>query len=504
MNNLIFIKMTQQPFFKNICIFLVLLSITFTDLYAQEKTKILTLNEAIEIAKRQSPDALNAMHRYRSSYWQYRNFKAELKPSLTLDAVLPSINKGIEKGYEDEYINLNNSSYSGGLSLSKNIGLTGGVLALKTQILRFDNYRIDSSYYVTSPIVNIEFTQPLFGYNPYRWSRKIEPIKYNEAERRYIEELEQVSINTTNAFFRLLDAQIRLKIQKINLANNDTLFQIARGRYNIGTIAENELLQIELSLLNSRSAVKEANLEVEMRTFDLISYLRIPENEVLELISPEAPPVEDVNSDLAIGQARLNRSDALSFDRRLLEAESSVNKARIENRFNATLFAEYGLNQRAHYFDDVYRNPSEVQNLQVGIRVPILDWGLGKGRLKLAESNMEIERTSVEQDIKDFNQEVFIKVMQFNMQPSQYAIAAKSDTVALKRYEVTKQRYLIGKIGITDLNIAQTEKDNAQQGYIAALSTFWRSYFELRKLTLYDFEAGRTITFNFNDIPDVE
>ena len=140
----------------------------------------------------------------------------------------------------------------------------------------------------------------------------------------------------------------------------------------------------------------------------------------------------------------------------------------------------------------------------LGIQVPILDWGLTRGKIKLAESDRDLERTAVQQEMIDFDQQIFLKVMQFNMQRNQLAIAAKSDTVAVKRYEVTKQRYLIGKIGIIDLNLAQTEKDNAQQGYIAALSSYWRSFYELRKLTLYDFVAGRRIIFNFNDIPDVE
>jgi outer membrane protein TolC len=207
---------------------------------------------------------------------------------------------------------------------------------------------------------------------------------------------------------------------------------------------------------------------------------------------------------LAISEARQNRSDALAFDRRLIEAESSVNKARAESRFNANLFAVYGLTQTTNYLKQVYQNPQEQQRLEVGIQIPILDWGLGKGKIKLAESDRELQKTAVQQEMIDFDQEVFLKVMQFNMQRNQLIIAAKSDTVAEKRYEVTKQRYLIGKVGITDLNIAQAEKDNARQDYIAALHTYWRSFYEIRKLTLYDFIAGERMTFDFSSIPDVE
>jgi len=487
---------------------LVFLITGFTSgLTAQSQTRVLNLPEVIEIAKRQSPDALAAMHRFRSSYWQYRNYKAGLMPMLSLDATLPSLSRSIEKITTPEgdfFYDRNLANYSAGLSLTKNIGFTGGQVFLNSNLQRIDLFN-DSTVtsYLSSPL-NIGIRQPIFNYNAYKWLRKTEPLRYGEAERRYIEDVEMVSISATDLFFSLLDAQIRLKIQQLNQSNNDTLYQIARGRYNIGTIAENELLQIELSLLNSRSAVESANLDVEMKTFNLRSFLRLSENETIVLVAPQSPPAPVIDAQVAITEARGNRADALAFDRRLIEAESSVNKAKAENRFNANLFAVYGLTQTTDRLENVYRNPQEQQRLELGFQIPILDWGYARGRIKLAESEQELQKTAVQQEMLDFDQEIFLKVMQFNMQRNQLIIAAKSDTVALKRYEVTKQRYLIGKIGITDLNIAQTEKDNAQQGYISALSSYWRSFFELRKLTLYDFVAKNRIIFNFNDIPDVE
>ncbi|MFT4834791.1 MAG: outer membrane protein TolC, partial [Flavobacteriaceae bacterium] len=70
---------------------------------------------------------------------------------------------------------------------------------------------------------------------------------------------------------------------------------------------------------------------------------------------------------------------------------------------------------------------------------------------------------------------------------SQVEITKKSDEVAKERYDVAQNRYLIGKIDITNLNIALTEKDTAKRSYINALRSFWISYFDLRRLTLYDF-----------------
>jgi len=44
-------------------------------------------------------------------------------------------------------------------------------------------------------------------------------------------------------------------------------------------------------------------------------------------------------------------------------------------------------------------------------------------------------------------------------------------------------------VSITDLGIAQREKDENRRRYVESLRDFWTAYYELRSLTLYDFEA---------------
>ncbi len=475
---------------------------------AQESKMVLTLDEVIAIAQRQSPAALSAAHRFRSSYWYYSNYKATLMPKLTLNATIPSLSKAIEQVTTTEgdvFYRSNQASYAGALSLSKNIGLTGGQIFLDSRLNRIDHFRTDSTFtfYHSSPLI-IGIDQPLFGYNKFKWLKKTEPLKYSEAERMYIEDMEQVSKSAARAFFSLLQAQIKLKIEQTNLANNDTLFQIAKGRYNIGTLAENELLQIELSHLTSKAKYEDANIQLKSNAFELKSFLRLPEDVEVELIPPAAPPVSFIEEQIALKEAHKNRAEVLGYDRRIIEAESEVSAAKANRRFSARLRAEYGLAQSTRAFEQLYRNPYESQSLEIGIIVPILDWGTSKSAIKLAESQRELTRTAVQQEIVDFDQEIYFKVMQYNLQKSQFAIASKSDTVAQKRYEVTKQRYLIGKIGITELNIAQNEKDAARLSYVSILSDYWDSYFELRRLTHFDFLKKEQILFDINSIPDLE
>jgi len=118
----------------------------------------------------------------------------------------------------------------------------------------------------------------------------------------------------------------------------------------------------------------------------------------------------------------------------------------------------------------------------------------------MARSNQEVVNTTVQQEQIDFEQQVLLKVMQFSLQDDQLLIAAKADTVAQYSYEISKQRFLIGKIDVLDLNVALEDKDVARRGYIAALREFWTYYYEIRQLTQYDFIKQQTLGASFESL----
>lgn len=486
-------------FFLSLLFFVTLFSVST----GQEAT-YLTLNETVQLAKEQSPNAVAARHQFRASYWRHRTHNASLLPQVTADATLPDFTRSIEAitlpDGSEKFTERNNAQSYLSASVIQNIGLTGGQVFMRSNLQRIDLLQdSNTTTYLSSPIV-IGLSQPLFGYNSYKWSKKIEPLLYQEAERTYAESMENIARYAANYFFDLLLAEINLDVTQINLANNDTIYKIAKGRYGYGKIAENELLQMELSYLNSQNELEEAKLNLEMALFRLKSFLALSADATIRLIPPTEIPRFSIPYNDAIAMALQNRSDAMAFQRRIIEAESNLARTKSENRFNADLYALYGLTQSADVLPGAYQNPRDQQRITIGVQIPIIDWGTGKGKVKMAESNLDLVQTQIEQETVDFEQDIFLKVKKFNMQAQQVFIAAKADTIAQKRFEVTKQRYLIGKIDITDFNIARSEKDMARRNYIAQLRTFWTSLFEIRAMTLYDFLNDRQIFYELDDL----
>jgi outer membrane protein TolC len=469
----------------------IFLASLFTVPVTSQEVKRLTLDEVVRLASEQSPNALIAKHRFRASYWQYRTFIAEYRPSLTLTGNLPDYSTAYNRVWNSvaqqwEYASTNVLQTSGNLSLAQNIGLTGGSISLYSDLTYEKNYETTGERYITSPL-NVRLSQPLFRYNELRWQKKIEPLKYEEARKTYLRDVENVHMMAVQYFFNLALAQINKEIAETNMQNADTLYQIAKGRYNLGTIAEDELLQMELSYLNAGTAINESEMNLRDRELKLRSFLGFNQTVRLELLVPSQIPDLQVEVSEVLKLAEQNNPELIALERQLVESESSVAQAKAEKGLNANLTASYGLRDQDPLLDMAYDKPNQQQTIRVSFSLPILDWGQGRGRYKMAKSSEELTRVQVEQSRNDFEQSLLLDVQQFNIQDDQVKIAAKSDTVAAKMFEVTKQRFLIGKIDVLELNNADTKKDQNKRNYIQALNNYWTYFYNMRSLTLYDF-----------------
>ena len=484
---------------------LVLFILPYQDIKSQD-LKRLTLDDVIKLSEEQSPNALMAKHRFRASYWQFRTFKAEYRPSLTLTGTTPNYSTAFERVWNSntnqwEYRSTNVLRNIGSLALSQNIGLTGGTISLSSDLTLENNFENDERNYITAPI-SIGLTQPLFRYNSLKWQKKTEPLKYETAKRSYLSDIEMVHTQAVNYFFQLALAQSNKQIADMNFANADTLYEIAKGRYELGTIAENELLELQLSWLNTETSRKDAEINLRDREIRLKSFLGFNENVRIELVIPSSIPELQVNSQEVLDMALANNPQMLTQQLSVLNAQSSVAQAKAEKGLNANLMASFGMRDQDPDFPLAYKNSNQQQNIRVGISVPILDWGLGRGKYQMARSSLELAQVTADQAIIDFEQNLVLDVEQFNLQKEQVKVAAKSDTVAMRMYEVTKQRFLIGKIAILELNNADTKKDQNRRAYVQQLQNYWNYFYNIRSLALYDFLNRKPLETEFEKLLD--
>lgn len=458
----------------------------------------MTLNEVLNLALKNSPQAKIASTTFKNKFWSYQTFKTNYLPQLRFNATVPDLARSYSRITLNDGTDafrlrtLSNSNAS--LSLTQALGLTGGTLFVNSDLQRIDIFGNPKTISYLSTPISVGIFQPIFGFNALKWDKKIEPLRYDEARRILNEEMEGVSIKATELFFNLLVAQMDYLIQKKNVSNNDTLYKISTGRYNLGKIAENDLLQMELNAMNASNNLAQAELDVELRTLELKTFLNLKGDEKITLIEPGELPGVVIDESKALAEAGTNRSQIITFQRQKLEAKRNVAEA-LGQRYGINIRGSYGLTQTGSDFSSTYSAPFEQQNLSVQVNIPIIDWGRNRAMVQTAKANRELAEVTVMQAENNFKQDVVLAVRQVNMYRRKVSLAAKADTVAQKRYDITVKRYLIGKIDITDLNIAVQEKDRARQDYIRTLGDFWNSWLELRRKTLFDFEKNKPIAY---------
>ena len=467
---------------------------------AAQNTMQLTLWESIKMAQDFSPEARAAEHTYRAAYWSYRAYKANYLPGVSLVST-PFLNRQINKITQpdgtEQFIRQNQLSTNLSLEISQNIWFTGGNVFVQTETQRIDELSSKSKSYSTIPF-SIGYSQSIFGYNSLKWDRKIEPVRFKETRKTYAETLELISAKTCELFFNLATAQANLKIAEANYASADTLYRYARGRYEIGSITENEMLQLEVNKLNEETNMMKAGIEVDDAMLTFRSFLGIRDGTEIEVtLDPEDIEPFEVPLDKALVLAYENSPEMETYERLRLESKSNLAAARAERGLKADLYLQLGLSQTGNELLSSYRNPMNQQYVSLSLAVPILDWGKGKGKVRVAKSQIELVETQVGQALTDFELNVHKMVRQFNLQAKQVEVAIKTDETARKRYDVAMKLYLMGKSSILDLNAATAEKDSARRNCLSAMKTYWTLYFGLRSMTQYDFRNGCEIEISY-------
>ncbi len=461
----------------------------------------LTLTNAIKIAQENSLDAQIARFSFMSKYWQYRSFKAQLKPSVNLGGTLGNFNHSVVEARDPEtgrvnQVNNNTMTNSLTLSIDQSIAATGGMVSLQSYLYRLDQFDYKEKTYNSQPL-RISYTQSLRSFNALKWDKKTAPVEYQIAERNYISALQDVTIRVTSLFFHVLAVQSDYKQSLATVEDRERLYELSKSRLNLTTTTKSEVLQMELSLLNARMAVKKNKISLDEAMYDLFSYLRLTDYEHAELMPPYTIPNILINADDVLQKAINNSSHSLDQRLQLLEAQKNLAQARSNKGVQVTLSSEIGFSQTGKTMRTAYSRLKDNEIIGVSLSLPIFDWGVSKGRVKMAQAQLDVVKTQMEQNHLDYMQNLRKKVMQFNVQPTQCRDAYRAQEIAVERYEITRKRYETGAISVTELNTAQQEMESAKAQYIAQLSSFWNDYYVLQQATLYDWQNKSDLKVDF-------
>ena len=475
--------------------------------YAQADKTFLSLERAILIAKERSPWAQMARFTLMRQYWNHRSYKAELLPSLNLSGNALNYNRSIvdvrDAGTgQISYVSNNSLANTVLLSIDQNIPFLGGTLSLESYLSHLEQFDYDKTTFNTNPLA-LSYRQPLRTYNSLKWDMKTAPLVYEQAKRAYLESMQTIAIQTTSLFFSALSAQSNYEKSLATYNDRKDLFNNAQNRFELlGTVMRSEILQLELSLLNAEMSVNTSKLNMETQLFNLCLYLGMTSHTRVELVQPSEVPQLSISADLVLDKALTNSTHALKQNLKLQQSQRALAQAKSAKGLQATLSAHLGFSQTGDRIGEAYQNLREREVVGISFRLPIYDWEMSKGKVKMAQADLAVTQTEIEQADLEFRQDISTKVVRFNNQLRQCEISARAKSIAEERYKISKNRFENGMLTVTELNTAQNEYDAALSQYINQLQVFWSAYYEFQKIALYDFIHKIDLSADFNKIVD--
>ena len=484
-------------------LYITMLCIVLSQAGHANDTLRLTLDDAIVMSRTRSLDAAVALDELRSAYWQYRSHKADLLPEVSLNATLPYLSRSYNSYQNSDgsytFVRNNYLQMNGRINIRQNIWLTGGTVSLSSSLDYLKTLTGDRNERYMSTPVTLSLNQPLFGVNYLKWNRRIEPVRYAEAKAEFLSRTEELTMDCINRFFGLLIAIENVNIARQNLHNARMLYDVALTKREMGKISKNDVLQLRLNVLNAESDLTSYESSMRSAQFTLCTFLNIDEaTEIIPILPTDITNMNLAYSDV-LDRSLANNPLMKNIERRLLQADYNVASAK-GNMRQINLTAQIGYSGTDKDLNTAYNRLNNNQIVNVGVSIPILDWGKRRGNVKMAESNREITKNRVEQEMRNFKNDLFVLVEQFNNQQRQLEIAGEADRIAQQRYNTNMETFLIGKISTLDLNDAQVSKDQARRSHIYELQNYWYYYYKIRSITLWDFNNNCDIDADFDKL----
>ena len=193
-----------------------------------------------------------------------------------------------------------------------------------------------------------------------------------------------------------------------------------------------------------------------------------------------------------------NSSHQYEQDLSLLTAQQSLAQAKSAKGIQMQVSGEMGFLRTTNEIQSAYNKLQDNEIVGLKLSLPIFDWGVQKGNVKVAKSNLELVKTQIEQNREAYLQQIKQLVVMLNMQNELYQTSKRVEEISLERYDITKKKFESGTVSVTDLNTAIQDQESARIRNINQLKNYWIYYLSLRKATLYDWIGNHMIDVGFD------
>lgn len=284
---------------------------------------------------------------------------------------------------------------------------------------------------------------------------------------------EQLATQVIKLYVSLYTAKQTSKLMQENIKRSTQQVDDFNAMEKNGLIARNDLLKAELQLSNYRVALQEADKNVNVINYQLVTLLQLDES---TKITPEDFPVEEhlLNQNMSIDEVYNNR-----YDLKLLESQHHIAEDRLKIS-KADYLPSVALT--GGYVAADIKNViaiTNAMNIGVGLSYDLGSIYKNKKNVDLAKHNI----IQLEQQIDIAHDKVKIQLQQanenFSLAKNQELVYKQAVEQANENYRIVKDKYDNGVADTDDLLEADVQQVQSQINEAVSKANVLEKYYDL-------------------------
>lgn len=485
----------------------------FISTLSAQDLKILTYDDAINIALKRSYTVKSYLENKISTQQYFNYYKAMFKPRIDISVFTPSWSENVLQVQRPDGLPVYNSfgqlEYGGNLQFTYMLP-TGGNFALSSQVYRrelknvvaLQNYEeLKTKEAYTS--LGISFNQPIFTANTLKENLNEAKYLFEQSSSRFTRGQMNIIYRVTRGFYFLYRATRAVEIAQEKLKNSDEAYRIAKLKGEAGRIPEGDVLIAEVAAAQNKADLSASVGDLQREKDEFKQLIGLELNDNINILTDLQYDTFKIDSDKAISEALKNRLEINESELDIKLQKIQVDRAKRVREFSGNISAYYDITGVSttgggplrdlfeSSFDNFVDRPPN-RGVTVSLRYPIFDWGRGAARVQQEEANMRARVLDLDDTKVTIVREVRDIVRTVNESRDRLKINNKNQEVAQRSYEISKLRFENGDITSQDLAREQETLAGTQIDYLNAFITYQLSVADLKRKTLWDFQNSRS------------
>lgn len=287
---------------------------------------------------------------------------------------------------------------------------------------------------------------------------------------------QQLRLDTTTAYYNILQAQNMVKVSQESVDNLAAHLQNVQAQYSVGTVAKSDVLRSQVELANAQQNLTKAQNGYDLAVTSLENIIGLPPGTPLTLKEELAYAPVSMTLDQAISTAVANRPDLKQSQLGIDAAQYGLKAAQSGNRPTVNFNAYNDWSDK-----DFPGFDNSAWGMSVMASWNIFDSGLTKSKVTQAQAGIDqakaqnqLVRDGVVLDVQQSY--LSLKEAEKRIQTSQVAV-----NQAQEDYSIAQVRYGAGVGTNLDVLDAQVALTQAKTNYIQALYDYNTSRAKLEK-----------------------